>query len=182
VAELIRLNVDVIVTSGSGVTRAAKETMVTIPIVMTQDNDPVGSGIASLARPGGNVTGLSNLAPELSGKRLELLREIIPKLAGVAVFGTSTNPANAQSLEETELAAGAFGIKLQYLNVLNSKTSRPHSDPQARGGLTQTLYLWQVPSSIHTEQNLRNSRKRAGSRRSTAIEKMWRPAGLCPTG
>jgi putative ABC transport system substrate-binding protein len=121
VAEVIRLNVDIIVTSGSGVTRSARETTVTIPIVMTQDNDPVGSGIvASLARPGGNVTGLSNLAPALSGKRLELLKEIVPKLDRVAIFGTSTNPANAQSVEETELAGAAFGVKLHYLDVLNS--------------------------------------------------------------
>ena len=65
---------------------------------MTNDNDPVGNGfVASLARPGGNITGLSILSPELSGKRLELLKEIVPKLSRVAVFGTSTDPGNAQS-------------------------------------------------------------------------------------
>jgi hypothetical protein len=90
-AELVRLKVDVIVTDGSNSTRRAKEATSTIPIVMAQDTDPVGTGIvASLARPGGNITGLSNLAPELSGKRVELLKEIIPKLSRVAVFGTST--------------------------------------------------------------------------------------------
>ena len=89
---------------------------------MTQDSDPVGNGfVASLARPGGNITGLSTLAPELSGKRLELLKEIIPKLSRVAVFGTSTTPGNAQTLREVELAAGAFGVKLQYLDVLGPK-------------------------------------------------------------
>ena len=73
---------------------AAKEATKTIPIVMAQDPDPVGSGfVASLARPGGNITGLSSLAPELSGKRLELLTEIVPKLSRVAVLGTSTEPA-----------------------------------------------------------------------------------------
>jgi len=120
--ELVRLNVDVIVTGGPAVTRAAKEATVTIPIVMTQDTDPVASGfVASLARPGGNITGLSNLAPELSGKRLELLKEIVPKLSRVAVFGTSTQPGNAQSLKEVEFAAKAFGVKLQYLDVLDPK-------------------------------------------------------------
>ena len=85
---------------GPVATRAAKEATSTIPIVMTQDGDPVGSGfVASLARPGGNITGLSTLAPELSGKRLELLKEIIPKLSRVAVFGTSTSPDNAQSVK-----------------------------------------------------------------------------------
>src|SRR5262245_29185471 len=74
-AELVHLNVNVIVTTGSGVTRAAKEATSTIPIVMAQDPDPVGNGfVASLARPGGNITGLSNLGPELSGKRLELVK------------------------------------------------------------------------------------------------------------
>src|SRR5215475_14519568 len=91
-ADLVRLKVDIIVTGDSGSTRPANEATNTIPIVMTQDPDPVGNGyIASLARPGGNITGLSTLAPELSGKRLELLKEIVPKLARVSVLGTSTN-------------------------------------------------------------------------------------------
>src|SRR5688500_11524555 len=90
-AELVRLKVDLIVTAGPLVTRAAKQATSTIPIVMAQDPDPVGNGfVASLALPGGNITGLSRLAPELSGKQLELLKEIVPKLSRVAVFGTST--------------------------------------------------------------------------------------------
>jgi putative ABC transport system substrate-binding protein len=89
---------------------------------MAQDPDPVGSGfVASLARPGGNITGLSNLAPEISGKRLELLKEIVPKLSRVAVFGTSTNPGTTQMFRETELAAGALGVKLQYLDLLDPR-------------------------------------------------------------
>jgi ABC-type uncharacterized transport system substrate-binding protein len=116
--ELVRLKVEVIVTTGPTSTSAAKEATVTIPIVMGLDIDPVGSGfVTSLARPGGNITGLSNLAPEISGKRLELLKEIIPKLSRAAVLGTSTQPGTAQQLRETELAAGALGVKLQYLNV-----------------------------------------------------------------
>jgi putative ABC transport system substrate-binding protein len=121
-AELVSLKVDVIVTAGPIPTRAAKEATTTIPIVMTNEGDPVGTGfVASLARPGGNITGLSTLAPELSGKRLELLKEIVPKLSRIAVFGTSTLPGNAQVLNETELAAGALGVKLQYLDVLGPK-------------------------------------------------------------
>ncbi len=85
-AELVRLKVDVIVTCGPVATRSAKEATATIPIVMAFDSDPVGNGfVASLARPGGNITGLSTLAPELSGKQLEFLKEIVPKLSGVAV-------------------------------------------------------------------------------------------------
>ena len=117
-AELVRLKVDVIVTSGPTPTRAAKEATVTIPIIMGFDNDPVGNGfVASLARPGGNITGLSSLAPEISGKRLELLKEIVPKLSRVAVLGNSTEPGNAQLLKGTEKAAAAFRVQLQFLDV-----------------------------------------------------------------
>jgi putative ABC transport system substrate-binding protein len=118
-AELVRLNVDVIVTAGPMDTRTAKGATSTIPIVMTWDQDPVGSGfVASLARPGGNVTGLSILAPEISGKQLELLKEIVPRLSRVAFLGNSTEPGNAQALTEMEAAARAFGVQLQSLDVL----------------------------------------------------------------
>jgi putative ABC transport system substrate-binding protein len=93
VAEAVRLKVDVIVTSGPTMTRAAKQATVTIPIVMTFDSDPVGSGfIASLARPGGNITGLSALSPELSGKQLELLKRSFLSSRGWPSSGTRTNP------------------------------------------------------------------------------------------
>jgi putative tryptophan/tyrosine transport system substrate-binding protein len=121
-AELVRLKVDVIVTAGPQATRAAKEATVTIPIAMSFDNDPVGNGfVASLARPGGNITGLSTLSPEISGKQLELLKEVVPRLSRVAVLGSSTTPGNAQSLKETELAAGALAVQLQYLDVRDPK-------------------------------------------------------------
>jgi putative ABC transport system substrate-binding protein len=120
VAELVRLKVDVIVTGGPLPTRVTKEATSTIPIVMTQVNDPVGNGfVASLARPGRNITGLSTLAPEISGKQFELLKEIIPKLSRAAVFGTSTQPGNSQALKEVELAAAALAVKLQYVDVLS---------------------------------------------------------------
>jgi putative ABC transport system substrate-binding protein len=119
-AELVILKVDVIVTSGPTATRPAKEATSTIPIVMTFDDDPVGSGfVASLARPSGNITGSSTLSPEISGKQLELLKEIIPKLGRVAVIGTSTRKGTAQNLKELELVAKSFGVKLQFLDVRN---------------------------------------------------------------
>ena len=122
VAELVRLKVDVILSAGAAVTRPAKDATRTIPIVMAQDTDPVGNGfVASLARPGGNITGLSSYSAELNGKRLELLKEIVPKLSRLAVVGESTYPGNAQSLKETELAAGALKVQLQYLDVLDPK-------------------------------------------------------------
>jgi putative tryptophan/tyrosine transport system substrate-binding protein len=116
--ELVNLKVDIIVTGGRGATRPAKNATASIPIVMTQDTDPVADGfVTSLARPGANITGLSTLAPELSGKRLDILREIVPKLSRVAVFGTTTNPSDLQASKEIARAAGAGGIKLQYLKV-----------------------------------------------------------------
>ena len=122
VAELLRLEVDVIVTSGGGPTRAAKEATATIPIVFAQDTDPIGNGfVASLARPGGNITGLSRLAPELTGKQIDLLKEVVPKLSRVAVFANLTSPSYSQVLKETKLAAGALAVKLQYQNVQGPK-------------------------------------------------------------
>ena len=121
-AELMRLRMDIIVTGGPIPTRAAKEATATIPIVMAQDPDPVRNGfVASLARPGGNITGLATLYPEISGKRLELLKEIVPRLSRVAVLGDSTEPGNAQALKEAELAARALGVQLQYLDVRGPK-------------------------------------------------------------
>ncbi len=124
-AELVHLNVELIVTGGSAPTRAAKEATPKIPIVMANDNDPVANGIiASLARPGGNITGLSNYAPELSGKRLEILTEVVPKLSRVAVLGlSSVSPGRTDDLVIREMvpAAKAFGLNLQLLDVLDSK-------------------------------------------------------------
>lgn len=150
-AELVRLKVDLIVTAGPLVTRAAKEATSTIPIVMAQDPDPVGNGfVASLARPGGNITGLSRLAPELSGKQLELLKEIVPKLSRVAVIGTSTRPGNAQTLREVELAAGAFGVQLQYLDILSPKDIETAFQAAVRERADGAL--WFVTGSIGNPQ------------------------------
>ncbi len=121
-AELVRLKVNVILSVGASTTRAAKKATSKIPIVIAQHSDPVGSGfVASLARPGGNVTGLSTLAPEVSAKQMQLLKETLPKLSRVAVLGTSTRPGNAQALREIERAAQALKVKLQYLDILDPK-------------------------------------------------------------
>lgn len=121
-AELMRLKVDIILSAGPQSTRVAKEATSTTPIVMGFDNDPVGNGfVASLARPGGNITGLSTLAPEISGKQLELLKETVPRLSRVAVFGTSSQPGTAQSLKEIELAAKKLAVKLQFLDIPSAK-------------------------------------------------------------
>jgi len=122
VAELVRLKVDVLLSAGAAVTGPAKNATKTIPIVMAQDTDPIGNGfVASLAQPGGNITGLSSYSAELNGKRVELLREIVPKLSRLAVIGQSSYPGNSQSLKETKLAAEGLKIQLQYLDVLDPK-------------------------------------------------------------
>lgn len=122
VSELVQRNVDVLVSSSFTAVRAAKESTKTIPIVMVVTQDPVALGlIDSLAHPGGNITGVTRLTRKLSGKRLELLKEVVPKLSRVAVFGTSTTPSTAPMLKETRLAAGAFKVQLQYLDVLYSE-------------------------------------------------------------
>jgi putative ABC transport system substrate-binding protein len=120
-ADLARLKVDVIVAVGSGDIRIAKEAATTIPIVMINPGDAIASGfIASLARPGGTITGLASLRPELSGKPMELLKEIVPKLSRVAVFASPNSRDYAKVLKEIELAAGVFGVKIQSLNILSS--------------------------------------------------------------
>jgi putative ABC transport system substrate-binding protein len=141
-AELVRLKVDIIVTAGAPATRAAKEATNTIPIVMTNEGDPVGTGfVASLARPGGNITGLSTLAPELGGKRLEILKEVVPKASRVAVIGSSTVPGYAQVLKEIELAAGALKVKIQYLDVLDPKDIETAFGAASKGRADAVLTL-----------------------------------------
>ena len=122
-ADLVRLGVDVIVTGGPAATRPAKEATSTIPIVMAADSDPVGNGfVASLDRPAGNITGLSGLSAETSGKRLEILKESFPRLSRVAVLGNSTEPGHARSLRDTELAARRLGVQIQYREVADSNS------------------------------------------------------------
>ena len=117
-AELVRLKVDVIVAAGTPAPEAARRATTAIPIVMTNHGDPVGTGlVASLARPGGNVTGLSLLFPELVGKQLELLKEAVPKVSRVAVLWNPTNKTHPLSLREAEVAARSLGIQLQFLEV-----------------------------------------------------------------
>jgi len=149
----VRLKLDVIVTGGPTPTRAVKEATVTIPIVMGFHPDPVGTGlVTSLARPSGNITGLSVLSPELGGKRLELLKEIVPKLSRVAVLGQSTTPGNAQTLRETELAAGALGVKLQHFDVLSLKDIEAAFRRAVKGHADAVLALGSRALNTHRTQ------------------------------
>jgi putative tryptophan/tyrosine transport system substrate-binding protein len=116
-AEFVRLKVDVIVTSGGGV-RAAMQTTSVIPIVFGTANDPVGSGfVASLARPGGNVTGLSNQSPDLAGKRLEILREVVPGLRRLAIMGNSSQAAIVVEMAEVQTLARSLGFDAALVEI-----------------------------------------------------------------
>ena len=116
--DLIRLKVDVIVAAGTLAPLAAKQATATIPIVMTTAGDPLGSGlVASLARPGGNVTGMSLMVPDLGAKRLELLKELLPRLSRVAVLWNAANPYSALVYKETQAAGRTLGIDVQSLDV-----------------------------------------------------------------
>jgi putative tryptophan/tyrosine transport system substrate-binding protein len=146
-AELAHLKVEVIVAVGTGDIRAAKEASATIPIVMVSGGDAVGSGlVASLARPGGNITGLATLRPELSGKRMELLKEIIPRLSRVAVFASSNSADYAQLSKEIELAAAAFAVKLQSLDILTPKDFEAAFRDAAKGRAEAVLV--RIPGPI----------------------------------
>ena len=119
-AGLVRLNVDVIMAPGTLAPLALKRATATIPIVMTAAGDPLGSGlVASLARPGGNITGMSLMAPDLGGKRLELLIELLPQLSRVGILWNATNPYSALVFKETKSAAQVLRIELQSVEVRN---------------------------------------------------------------
>ncbi len=121
-AELVRSKVDVIVAQSGAATKAVQQTTRTIPIVMSLVNDPVGSGfVASLARPGGNVTGLTTMSPDLVSKRLELLKEVIPKVSRVAVLRNPTNKDHALLLKEVEGAARSLSVQPQTFDARGSE-------------------------------------------------------------
>ena len=144
--ELVRRGVDVIVSHGATNTRAAKEATSTIPIVMLQDPDPIGNGfVTSLARPGGNITGLSSFIADISGKRLELLKEVLPKLSRVAVLGNSTNAGNGTQLRETERAAGALAVQLQYVDILSGKNVQT-AFQEASNGRAEAAFVLRGPA------------------------------------
>jgi ABC-type uncharacterized transport system substrate-binding protein len=154
-AKLVGLKVDIIVAvGGTEPALAAKQATKTIPIVFTSVGDPISAGLVeSLARPGGNITGLSNINAELSGKRLELLKETNPKFSRVAVLWNPEYPALALAFKESQAAAQVLGLQLQSLEVRGPEISRVHSKLQPIG--TRVLCTCRRPSFL------------------TAIEQSW---------
>jgi putative ABC transport system substrate-binding protein len=155
-ATLVRLKVDVIVAAGPNATRSAKEATTTIPIVMAQVNDPVGARfVASLARPGGTITGLATMTPELIGKQLELLRQVVPRLARVAVLENPTQPGREEMLREMERAAASLRVQLQYLDVV-SRTDIETSLRTARKQRADAMLVLSSPVLFSQRKQIAN--------------------------
>jgi len=148
-AEFVRLKVDVIVTSGTPTVVAAKQATSVIPIVFATAGDPVGTGlVASLARPGGNVTGLSVQITDLAGKRLELLREVVPGLRRLAIMGNVGNPATVLEMAEARAAAQTLGLEVATFEIRRAEDIAPAFE--ALKGRAEALY---IPSDPLTNSN-----------------------------
>jgi putative tryptophan/tyrosine transport system substrate-binding protein len=139
-AEFVRLKVDIIVTSGTPQVVAAKQATSVIPIVFAAAGDPVAGGlVASLARPGGNATGLSSLVADLAGKRLELLREFVPGLRHLAIMGNVGNPLSVLEMREVQAAAGTLGLEVHTFEIRRAQDVAPAFE--ALKGRADALYV-----------------------------------------
>jgi ABC-type uncharacterized transport system substrate-binding protein len=139
-AEFVRFKVDVIVTQGTPAVLAAKQATSVIPIVFASAGDPVGTGVvASLARPGGNVTGLSGQATDTAAKRLELLREVVPNLRRLAIMGNVGNPFNVLEMDEVQAAARTLGLEVATLEIRGGEDIAPAFE--ALKGRAEALYV-----------------------------------------
>ena len=142
--------VDVLVTGGPTATRPAKKATETIPIVMAQDTDPVGNGfVRSLARPDGNITGLSNYHPDFAGKQLEIMKEMISRLTRVAIIGNSNEPGNKQAIREIELAARQLGITPYHLEARDRAAIEAAFTSARHGRVDAALVLSSPVSSAY---------------------------------
>ena len=174
-ADLVRLKVDLIVVTGGPSALAAKKATTTIPIVMASAADPVGAGlVASLARPGGNVTGFSTLAPELNTKRLEILKDAVPKLARVGL-SAAAGASIAQDLQLKELRPAALALKLKLEEI--------ETQPDAKGleSAFQTAKQKQVNAIMTTRHSPLFRRKKADRRacRQIPVAGYLLPEGVC---
>jgi putative ABC transport system substrate-binding protein len=149
-AELVKLKVNVIVAEFTPAVQAAKDATSTIPIVMASAGDPVATGlVASLARPGGNVTGLSNVAAELSGKRFELLREILPGVARVGLLIHGADPLDKAFVQGTQAAASSAGIQLNVATVPRPEDLEPALAGMTKAGVAAVIVPANLPVPAH---------------------------------
>ncbi len=179
-AELVALKVDVIVAGGASTVTAAKNATKTIPIVMSSVNDPIAVGfVASLAHPGGNITGISNLSPELSGKRLELLKEVIPKIHRVAVLAYRADVMRT-SIKETEVAGQSLGLQLQHLEVTAADQIESAFDAAKKQRADALVQIQAAVLAPH-QQRIIDLAAKTGYRPCTTIELMLRLVASCRT-
>ena len=151
--ELVRLNVDVLLTSSPSELSAAKRATKTIPIFFFAQGDPVASGLAdSLARPGSNITGITTFSPDLSGKRLELLKEILPKLSRIAVMWNPKGELSGQSWKETQLAAKELGLQLHSMEVGSAEKLDSAFKEAIKAGSSAIAVTQNSLMSIHQKQ------------------------------
>jgi hypothetical protein len=176
-AELVRLNVDVIVTSGTATVVAVKQATSAIPIVFASVGDPVGTGlIASLARPGGNVTGLSNQTNDLGSKRLELLREVVPDLRRLAIMANAGNPAAVLEMAEVQAAARSLGLEVATLRNPASRRYRTRlSGAQGPRGRTLCRFRAAREHQPSSHQHLGAGGATADGVRFSGVRRRWRP-------
>jgi len=159
-SELVRLKVDVIFAVSTPAVLAAKNATKTIPVIFTNIGDPVTAGVvASLARPGGNITGLATLSPELSGKGLELLKETVPKVSRVGVVWNPDNPGKTSGLKDTEVAAQALRLQLQSLEVRGPNDVEPAFQAARRKQIGALIVLRDVVINRETKPILELARK-----------------------
>jgi putative tryptophan/tyrosine transport system substrate-binding protein len=159
--EFTRLKVDVIVTTGTGAVIAAKEATTAIPIVFTSAGDPVATGlVASLARPGGNVTGLSNQLPDAASKRLELLREVLPGLRRLVILADVSSPIGMLEMREVQATAGTLGLEVATSEIRRAEDITPAFD--ALKGRADALYV--VPTPLVTTYRVRINTLALGAR------------------
>ena len=179
-AELVRLNVDLIIASGTPPTVAAKNATSTIPIVFVASIDPVAAGVVrSLAKPGANITGFAGIHADVMGKKLELLKELVPGVSRVAVMAHAMNPGNQEYLRQVELAAPALGLKLQLVTVHAAEDfERAFGEMEGAGAVIQ---LDDVVFTSHRAGSS-NWPRRSGFRSCTASESSWMQVASSPTG
>ena len=178
-AELAKLKVDAIVTQGTQATDAARRAVTTIPIVFSVAGDPIGSGlVTSLARPGGNVTGLTDIAPEIAGKRLELLREAVPGITRIAVLWNPANPSAAPQMKDTGAVARSLGLlvrslELRDLSQLEAAFTTAVQD-QARAVIVRRCPLWPTGSDRSARGQTSTTVRRVDSR----VRRKWLLHGI----
>jgi putative ABC transport system substrate-binding protein len=177
-AEFVRLKVDVIVTSGTPAVMALRQATSVIPIVFATAGDPVGNNlVASLARPGANITGLATLAADLAGKRLEILREVVPGLGRLAIMGNAANPFTVLEMGEVKTAARTLGLEVAILEIRRAQDIAATLGPRGRA---LCLYRW-----IREHQQSPNQRGGAGctsadDARVSGLRRSGRPHVLWP--